>query len=114
MAKPIGICTPEQYQIINARWQRISRFGFLPFVLLVGSTGFILFSAFSIWSTWLGLRAHHLKYSWSLEVTSGSLEFHAIMLVLAFMLPLMYWFGMKRHVLRYERQFGNPPGDQQS
>lgn len=114
MAKLFDVCTPEQYQIIHARWQRISHFGFVPFVLLVGGTGFILVSAFSILSTWLGLRAHHLKYSWSLELTSESLAFSAIILVLTFMFPVICWFGMKRHVVRYQRRFGNPQVDQQS
>jgi len=114
MAKLIGVCTPQQYQIINARWQRISHFGFVPFVLLVGSTGFLLISAFTIIGTWLALRAHHLKYSWSIELNSEALALRALLLVLTFAFPLMYWFGMKRHVTRYQRQFGNSPFDQRS
>lgn len=51
MAELFGVCTPEQYEIINARWQRISRFGLMPFVLLVGGAGFLLMSAFTFLST---------------------------------------------------------------
>ncbi len=113
MAELFGVCTPEQYRIIHARWQRISRFGFVPFVLLVGITGFLLMSAFTFLPTWLGLRAHHLKYPWSAELSLDSLELRALLLVVMFMFPLMYWFGMKWHVTRYQRQFGDLPVDQQ-
>jgi len=73
MAKLIGVCTPEQYKIIHARWQRILRFGFVPFVLLVDSTGFLLISAFTVVGLWVALHAHHIQYSWSVELNPETL-----------------------------------------
>lgn len=108
-----GVCTPEEYKIIHAKWQRISRFGLVPFVFVVGSTFFLLLSTFSVAGTWLALRAHHIKYSWSVELKPWPLALWAGSLVMSFANPLVYWFAAKWRVIRYQPRFGNPPVDQQ-
>ena len=106
MATSSGTCTPERYQVMQDRWQRISRFGIVSFGLLFGSAGFVLINAFTIYMTWLGLHAHRIQYFWSMEFTFSQLIMKALMLVITFSYPLIYLLGLKMSIERYQKQMG--------
>jgi hypothetical protein len=93
--------TPAQSQRVLDRWQRMSRLGFVPFVLLVGGGMFLLFSLFTFVDTCLTLRAHHLSYSWPAEINWENIVFRGITLASTCGVASVYWFSTKRIASRY-------------
>jgi hypothetical protein len=103
--------TPTQSQRVLDRWQRMSRLGFVPFVLLVGGGMFISISLFTLVNAWLALRAHHLSYPWSAEMYWQNIGFRSITLASACGISMIYWFSTKRIAIRWQDKSSKPSID---
>jgi hypothetical protein len=82
----------------------MSRLGFVPFVLLVGSRMFMLISLFTVVNEWLTLRDHHLSYSGSVETYWENIAFRSIALASACGIAVIYWFSTKRIAVQCQRK----------
>jgi hypothetical protein len=107
MKNPSLRFTPQQSKRVLDRWQRMSRLGFVPFVLLVGGGMFMLLSLFNFVNEWLTLRAHHLSYPWSAEAYWENLAFRTITLASACGIAVIYWFATKRTAIQCQRKSTN-------